>query len=253
MNVTGRIHVSAQINPATTNRTARSTFSQGVDRRVLSSSGGLRKPARTRTLTIALYQDLSGVRVPGAWQRGGADDLKFRQCPLRIRVHAAKDEEVGGDAGVGWVVPVQRGHAKVKPHLLAQEADVGGHESDEERRPRDCAVNPGGADRPSSLALGERGRGTIRRGVPNLLSPRSRAVRVPIDGVDRQPLGNVMWIALARRTSTPGTRRLFRARAQRPRDSAVSSCSTAGSLGGASGSLLIAQTDSLRSRAGETQ
>ena len=62
-------------------------------------------------LTIALYQDFSGVRAPGRWQRGGADDLEFRQCLLRILVHAAQDEEVGGDAGVGWVVPVERRHA----------------------------------------------------------------------------------------------------------------------------------------------
>ena len=128
-------------------------------------------------------------------ERGGANDFKFRQGLLRFVVHSAQDEEVGGDAGVGRVVPVERRHPQVKPHLLSQEGDVGGHEGDEEWRPCDRSVDPGGADRAPALALGEHGRGAIRCGVPRSLGPLARAVRLPSDFVDRQPLGNVVRIA----------------------------------------------------------
>jgi hypothetical protein len=154
---------------------------------------------------------------PRRWQRGGADGVEFRECVLRILVHAPEDKEVGGDAGVGGVVPIQRSHTEVKANLLAQEGDVGGDESDEERRPGDCAVDPGGADRPSSLALGEHGRGAIRRGVPSLLSPCSRAVGVSIDGVDRQPLGNVVRIALGESYQHAGNAEAGSRTCQRPR------------------------------------
>ena len=129
------------------------------------------------------------------WERGGADDFEFREGLLCVRVDAAKDEEVGGDAGVGRVVPVERRHTQVKPHLLSQKGDVGGHQSDEERRPCDRAVDPGGADRAPPLAVGEHRWGALRCGVTRSLRPHARAVRLPIDLVDRQPLGNVVRIA----------------------------------------------------------
>ena len=117
-----------------------------------------------------------------------------RACAV-VGVDAAQDEEVGGDAGIGRVVPVERRHTQVKPHLLAQEGDVRGHESDEERCPCDRAVDPGGADRAPALAVGEHRWGAIRCGVTRSPRPHARAVRVPIDLVDRQPLGDVVWIA----------------------------------------------------------
>ena len=148
-------------------------------------------------------QDPHGRLIPGSQrgtftrrgERGGADDFEFRKCLLCVLVDAAQDEEVGGDAGVGRVVPVERRHTEMKPHLLAQEGDVRRHESDEEWCPCDRAVDPGGADRAPALAVGEHRWGAIRCGVTRPLRPHARVVRLPIDLVDRQPLGNVVRIA----------------------------------------------------------
>ena len=135
MNVTGTTHVSAQINPATESHRAHHL------------------PARQLTGLLVLLRRAQEARedqdphdrlIPGSQrgtftrrgERGGADDLEFREGLLRVRVDAAQDEEVGGDAGVGRVVPVERRHTQVKPHLLPQKGDVGGHQSDEEPAPR---------------------------------------------------------------------------------------------------------------------
>jgi len=73
-------------------------------------------------LTIASYQDLGArVRLPG----GGAGVARTSSSsPVRacVPVDAARDEEVGGDARVGRVMAVERGHTRMKPHLLPQEA-----------------------------------------------------------------------------------------------------------------------------------
>ena len=145
-------------------------------------------------LTIALYQDFSGVRAPAAGSGVARTSSSVGQGLLRVLVHAAQHEEVGGDAGVGRVVPIERRHAQVKPHLLAQERDVRGHERDEERRSSDRAVDPGGADRAPALAVGEHRRRAFRRGFARSLGPLPRVVCLPIDRVDRQPLGNVVRI-----------------------------------------------------------
>jgi hypothetical protein len=71
-------------------------------------------------------------------------------------MHTTQNEKVSGNAGIAQVVPVERRHAQVKPHLLLQESDVGGDEGDEERRPRDRAINPSGADRATALDLKRR-------------------------------------------------------------------------------------------------
>ena len=129
-------------------------------------------------------------------ERSGADDLEIGERLLRVLMNAAQDEEVGGDAGVTRVVPVEGGHPQVKPHLLTQEGDVCRHQSDEERRPGDRAVDPGGADRAPAPAVSEYRRGAIRCRVTRSLGPDARSVRVPIDRLDRQPLRDMVRITL---------------------------------------------------------
>ena len=132
---------------------------------------------------------------PCGGQWGGADVVQVSQGLLGVLVDAAQDEEVGGDARVGRIMPVERRHPQVEAHLLAQEGDVGGHERDEERRPRDRTVDPRGGDRAPALDISQRRRGAVRRRVARMLCPCARRVGELIDGVDRQPLGNVVWIA----------------------------------------------------------
>ena len=149
-----------------------------------------------RIRTIAWYQDFSGGAFTGRWERGGADEFEVGEGLRCVGVDAAQDEEVGGDAGIGRVVPVERRHTQVESHLLAQERDVRRHESDEEWRPGDRPVDSSGADRASALPVGERRWGASGCGVAYSLRPLARAGGVAIDRVDRQALGDVVWIAL---------------------------------------------------------
>jgi hypothetical protein len=106
-------------------------------------------------LTMASHRDLSGC----VYLEGGRVARTGSSSASACSVGAARDEEVGSDARVGRVMPVERGHTQVKPHLLPQEGDLSGHESDREWCPCDCAVDAGDADRAPALAVGEHRRG----------------------------------------------------------------------------------------------
>lgn len=162
MNVRGRIQVSALINPATPNRTARITFAH---RRQLPGFFLLR-----RAQEACDAQDPQDCLVPG-FQRGaftGRGDagwrgrLRGRQGAARcVHVNAAQDDEVSGDAGD------RPGRAHIAP------AHAGG------TAPRPCnrPVDPSRADRASALPIGEHRRGAIRCTVARSLRPLARRRR----------------------------------------------------------------------------
>jgi len=102
------------------------------------------------------------------------------------------------------VAAVQCGRAKRHPHLLHQIRDVAGDERDEERCPRDRAVDPRDLRRVRAQLVGDLCHGHVGAGAAGRDSPLLRGIGEPVDRVQGHALGQVLRVAVRNADESPG-------------------------------------------------
>jgi hypothetical protein len=134
------------------------------------------------------------VRLLG--QRNVADLLHFHAGCVDGRLHAAQCQHLGRGLELTWVAAVERCGAQDHAALRPEVRQVAGDQRDQERRSRHGPVDPGDVSSLRPELLGDHRPRDVWALVTNAVRPLERWVAEIPGAVQREPLGDVLGVAV---------------------------------------------------------
>src|SRR5690242_11726600 len=114
-----------------------------------------------------------------------------------VGMDAPQSEHFAGRPQLPWISPVEHSGAQRHTHLFVEVGEITGHQRNQKRGAADRAVNPRNLRSLNPELLDDLCRSCITAGAPHRMRPLSGTVCEPTDGIERESLGYVLWVAVS--------------------------------------------------------